>query len=139
MRTSPDRRDQWMVRNRGLEAAVASYLVPDAEHFVIDSHAWEIAWDNDVLVGLIQPLLYLDDRREGRPMGTIGYIGVVPEQRGKGYSADLLTRVTRRLMTAEVWRIFCDTDTENAPMIAAFERFGYARGRVREFPITGWH
>ena len=25
------------------------------------------------------------------------------------------------------------------PMIAAFERFGYARGRIREFPRAGRH
>lgn len=55
--------------------------------------------------------------------GTIGYIGVVPEQRGHGYIHELLAKVTANLR--DLGRIVADTDSLNAPMIAAFERAGY--------------
>jgi RimJ/RimL family protein N-acetyltransferase len=106
---------------------------------VSDPSVWETAWIDGRLMGFVQPLLYTDEHRDGHPMGTIGYIGVVPEQRGNGFALDLLARATRRLIDLGVWRIVCDTDTENTPMIAAFERFGYARGKTREFSIESWH
>jgi RimJ/RimL family protein N-acetyltransferase len=136
---SLDRHDRWTIRSHGVDAAVASYLTPDPEFFVSDPNVWETAWIDGTLVGFVQPLLYTDERRDDRPMGTIGYIGVLPSQRGNGYALDLIARATGRLFDLGVWRIVCDTDTENNPMIAAFERFGYVRGRTREFPIDGWH
>lgn len=57
---------------------------------------------------------------------VIGYLGVVPEQRGHGYVDEILAGITRFLVTetgAEVIR--ADTDLGNRPMAAAFERAGY--------------
>jgi GNAT superfamily N-acetyltransferase len=57
---------------------------------------------------------------------VVGYLGVLPEHRGHGYGDDILAEITRILAIeagAEVIR--ADTDLENRPMAAAFERVGY--------------
>ncbi|MBG0850909.1 GNAT family N-acetyltransferase [Streptomyces spinoverrucosus] len=57
---------------------------------------------------------------------VVGYLGVLPEQRGHGYVDDLLAEITRILAQeagAEVVR--ADTDLTNRPMAAAFDRLGY--------------
>jgi ribosomal protein S18 acetylase RimI-like enzyme len=56
---------------------------------------------------------------------VIGYLGVVPEQRGKGYVDDLLAWATAFLVGEGADHILADTDTGNAPMAAAFARAGY--------------
>jgi RimJ/RimL family protein N-acetyltransferase len=55
----------------------------------------------------------------------IGYIGVVPEQRGRGYVDDLLAEGTAILAAQGAQVIKADTDTGNGPMAAAFARAGY--------------
>ena len=56
-------------------------------------------------------------------MTTIGYIGVVPSQRGRRYVDDLLARGTA-VLRHDVPDIVirADTDLANEPMAAAFER-----------------
>ncbi|MFG3661622.1 GNAT family N-acetyltransferase [Streptomyces sp. NPDC047706] len=57
---------------------------------------------------------------------VVGYLGVLPEQRGHGYVDDLLAEITRILAEeagADVVR--ADTDLTNRPMAAAFDRLGY--------------
>jgi RimJ/RimL family protein N-acetyltransferase len=55
----------------------------------------------------------------------IGYIAVVPEQRGHGYAYDLLAEATRLLAAEGSDRIIADTDITNTPMAAAFTKAGY--------------
>lgn len=64
---------------------------------------------------------------------AIGYLGVVPEHRGRGYVHDLLGEGTRFLAVEQgAERIVANTDVGNAPMAAAFARAGYAdTGRHR--------
>lgn len=89
---------------------------------------WQLAYTPDgSLVGLHMPT-------KSPTAATIGYIGVVPEQRGQGYIDDLLAQLTRTLMQANAERIIADTDVGNFPMAAAFRRAGYAEfGRRREY------
>jgi RimJ/RimL family protein N-acetyltransferase len=56
---------------------------------------------------------------------VIGYVGVVPEQRGHGYAGGLLAEGTSFLVGQGADRIVADTDTGNRPMAAAFGRAGY--------------
>ncbi|MER6349224.1 GNAT family N-acetyltransferase [Streptomyces sp. NPDC001595] len=74
---------------------------------------------------------------DGRPVGfalpsrntsvhVVGYLGVLPEQRGQGYVDDLIAEITRLLAEeagADVVR--ADTDLANGPTAAAFTRLGY--------------
>jgi RimJ/RimL family protein N-acetyltransferase len=49
---------------------------------------------------------------------VIGYIAVVPEQRGHGYAYDLLAEATRLLAAEGADRIVAGTDVTNTPMAA---------------------
>lgn len=64
---------------------------------------------------------------------AVGYLGVLPERRGRGYVDDLLGACTRFLaVEQDAERIYADTDAGNVPMAAAFARAGYAgTGRHR--------
>jgi RimJ/RimL family protein N-acetyltransferase len=62
---------------------------------------------------------------------VVGYLGVVPELRGRGYVDDVLAEITHLLAAAGARRIHADTDLANRPMAAAFERAGYRSLAVR--------
>ena len=56
---------------------------------------------------------------------VVGYIAVVPEQRGHGYAYDLLAEATRLLVAEGADRIVAATDVTNLPMAATFAKAGY--------------
>jgi RimJ/RimL family protein N-acetyltransferase len=86
---------------------------------------WQLAYgDTGELVGLVMPAATVS-------WGTIGYIGVVPEQRGRGYIDDLLARGTAILAARSGQDIIADTDVANAPMANAFRRAGYTQFATR--------
>jgi RimJ/RimL family protein N-acetyltransferase len=64
---------------------------------------------------------------------VIGFVGVVPEQRGNGYAYDLLVEATHLLVERGAERIVADTDTTNLPMAAIFARAGYPVTQERVF------
>lgn len=77
------------------------------------------------LVGFVLPTINANNH-------NVGYIGVVPEQRGHGYVDDLLGECTRLLVEHGAVRIVGGTDLTNAPMVAAFQRAGYTESqRIR--------
>jgi len=85
---------------------------------------WELAYAPDgALVGLVMPAL-------APSMATIGYVGVVPEQRGRGHVHALLARGSATLARIGRRPVRADTDTRNTPMADAFRRAGW-----REFAI----
>lgn len=80
---------------------------------------WRLAYTPDgELAGLHAPGLI--------PAGhAVGFIGVVPEQRGNGYAYDLLADCTTLLVAEGAPSIAAATDVGNAPMAAAFAKAGY--------------
>ncbi|MFD9405708.1 GNAT family N-acetyltransferase [Streptomyces sp. NPDC059989] len=62
---------------------------------------------------------------------NVGYLGVVPEQRGKGLIDAILGEITRFQAAAGAERITATTDTVNVPMAAAFDRAGYEVTEIR--------
>ncbi|WP_411104841.1 GNAT family N-acetyltransferase [Streptomyces sp. cmx-4-9] len=62
---------------------------------------------------------------------NVGYLGVVPELRGQGYVDDILAEITRVQVEAGAELITATTDTDNAPMAAAFARAGYRTTQTR--------
>jgi RimJ/RimL family protein N-acetyltransferase len=91
---------------------------------------WRLAYAGDDLVGFAMP-----SANAGGPV--VGYVGVVPEQRGHGYVDDLLAEITHVLAETGAERIRADTDFGNVPMAKSFERQGYrnfAVRRVLSFP-----
>jgi GNAT superfamily N-acetyltransferase len=80
---------------------------------------WRLAYTSGGdLVGLAAPC-----RNPNDPV--IGYIAVVPEQRGHGYAYDLLAEATRLLVAEGADRIVAGTDVTNLPMAATFAKAGY--------------
>jgi RimJ/RimL family protein N-acetyltransferase len=61
----------------------------------------------------------------------VGFVGVVPEQRGNGYGYELLVECTHLLVAAGAERITATTDTTNGPMAAVFATAGYPVTRHR--------
>ncbi|WP_020580217.1 GNAT family N-acetyltransferase [Actinopolymorpha alba] len=114
------------VERHGLEQA-ARIQLEDLRWFPSPREWWQLAFTPEgELVGLIVPA-----RNHALPV--IGYIGVVPEQRGRGYVDDLLAEMTWRLADASgaEEEIAADTDLGNTPMAAAFTRAGYRNTAVR--------
>ncbi|MFJ3205959.1 GNAT family N-acetyltransferase [Streptomyces sp. NPDC086989] len=62
---------------------------------------------------------------------TIGFIGVVPEQRGRGYAYDLLAECTHFLAEQGAEFISAATDQANFPMAANFAKAGFPVVRER--------
>ncbi|MFE5770254.1 GNAT family N-acetyltransferase [Streptomyces sp. NPDC056485] len=62
---------------------------------------------------------------------NVGYLGVVPEQRGRGLIDEVLAEITRFHADAGAERITATTDTVNSPMAAAFDRAGYEVTEIR--------
>ncbi|GAA1563840.1 GNAT family N-acetyltransferase [Kribbella hippodromi] len=88
-----------------------------------DRTLWRLAYDEaGELVGFEMP-----SANAGGPV--VGYLGVVPEHRGKGLIDDLLAELTHQLADAE--QIRADTDFGNVPMAKSFERQGYRKFAVR--------
>jgi hypothetical protein len=56
---------------------------------------------------------------------AVGFIGVVPEQRGHGYAYDLLVECTHDLVVYGAEGIAAATDRANVPMAAHFAKAGY--------------
>ena len=80
---------------------------------------WRLAHTADgELAGLSIP-----SRNQRDPV--IGYIGVLPGQRGHGYAYDLLVEATHLLVDEGADRIVAATDATNRPMAAAFAKAGY--------------
>ncbi|MFE6780179.1 GNAT family N-acetyltransferase [Streptomyces sp. NPDC057702] len=80
---------------------------------------WRTAWTAEgELVGLHVPA-----RNQTSPV--VGFIGVVPEQRGHGYAYDLLADCTRLLADEGVAQIIGETDHGNRPMAANFAKAGH--------------
>jgi GNAT superfamily N-acetyltransferase len=55
----------------------------------------------------------------------VGFIGVLPDQRGHGYAYDLLAECTHDLVATGAQRIVAATDQANLPMAAHFATAGY--------------
>lgn len=96
-----------------------------------DRSWWRLGYDADrKLIGFAMP-----SANAGGPV--VGYLGVLPEQRGHGYSDDLLAEITHLLAETGAEHIRADTDFGNVPMAKSFERLGYrnfAVRRVLSFP-----
>lgn len=90
-----------------------------------DRDWWRLAYDGDgELVGFEIP-----SANAGGPV--VGYLGVVPELRGRGLINDLLAEVTHQLAETGAEHIRADTDFGNVPMAKSFERQGYRKFAVR--------
>jgi GNAT superfamily N-acetyltransferase len=63
--------------------------------------------------------------------GTASFIGVSHRHRGRGYAAQLLGWITKRMIGQGALFIIGETDDDNFPMAAAFTRVGYPQTESR--------
>ena len=68
---------------------------------------------------------------------VVYYVGVAPEQRGRGIAPQLVRRGTAHLAAVGAEEIRADCDLGNVAMVKAFERAGYERfARRRSFRVA---
>ena len=60
-------------------------------------------------------------------LAVVAYVGVVPEQRGRGLATELVRRATDQLLAGGFTEIGGDCDRDNVGMVKAFERAGFAK------------
>ena len=138
MSHSVDESDAYAVAKYGADRAARDLLAMCPQYFDRPPGWWQcavsLAGDR---VGLVLPVLFKDPTRsrDGRPQGTIFYVGVLPEYRGRGFGYALLEYATRVFIEANCWRIFCDTSSKNEPMIRAFRRAGYLERKPWQRPL----
>jgi RimJ/RimL family protein N-acetyltransferase len=116
-------RDSWITRTieeRGRqEAARADFL--DYQKLEHRPEWWELAYTEDGgLAGVIMAA-------RNPSTAVIGYVGVVPERRGRGLATQLVQRGTEQLHVSGAAAIGGDCDRDNVGMVKAFERAGYER------------
>jgi GNAT superfamily N-acetyltransferase len=139
MATSMDESDRFNVPRIGVDAAVQEVYDLLPQYFERQSDWWRVGKDGQgQTVGFVLPVTFREERfwREGRPQGTIFYMGVLPEFRGKGYGLALVHEATRVFLAAGCWRVFCDTGTTNAPMVQAFRHAGYMERQPWQRPLA---
>jgi GNAT superfamily N-acetyltransferase len=114
-----DAHDQRSIAAHGLDRT-AEIQLEDLKWFPSPRDWWRLAYvAAGELAGVIIPA-------RNYSMPTIGYVGVVPEQRGHGFVDELLAEMSWMLSElAPGEEVGADTDFGNAPMAAAFKRAGY--------------
>lgn len=125
---SLDAHDRRTIAESGIDAAAQEGL-EILRWFPSPREWWRLAYTPaGELVGIAVPA-----RNYADPV--IGYVGVVPEQRGHGYGYDLLVETTHLLVAEGVDRIASATDKTNLPMAAAFDRAGYPVTQERVYLV----
>jgi ribosomal protein S18 acetylase RimI-like enzyme len=80
---------------------------------------WELVYTEDgALTGVVMPAR---NPREA----VVAYVGVVPEQRGRGLAPRLVGRATEQLLASGADAIGGDCDRDNVAMVKAFQRAGF--------------
>ena len=128
-------RDSWLTRNiqeHGLQGAARSDFreLQDMEY---RPEWWELAYEDGALAGVIMAA-------RNPSVAVVAYVGVVPEQRGRGLAPQLVRRGTERLVDSGADEIRGDCDLDNVAMVKAFERAGYeqfARRRTYQRSLDG--
>lgn len=139
MANSVDESDNHDVQKLGHRRAAIELLAVAPSHFIEPEGWWKAAVNQQgQRVGFVLPVLFKDESKwkEGRPQGTIFYVGVLPAFRGQGYSLQLVAEATRSFAQANCWRAFCDTSSRNAAMISTFRRAGYKERAPWQRPIA---
>jgi ribosomal protein S18 acetylase RimI-like enzyme len=86
---------------------------------------WELAYTGDgELAGVIMAA-------RNPTTAVIAYVGVLPEQRGRGFAPELVRRGTEQLLASGSTTIGGDCDRDNVGMVKAFRRAGYEQSARR--------
>ncbi|MCT4357335.1 GNAT family N-acetyltransferase [Streptomyces sp. Je 1-79] len=106
------------VRQHGARRA-AELLFEETAELKHQPEWWELGYEADGTVAVISL------PAENPSVPVIGFVGVAPAHRGKGYATSVVIRGTRVLVAAGATEIRGDCDAANVAMARAFERAGY--------------
>jgi RimJ/RimL family protein N-acetyltransferase len=125
-------RDAWLrrqIEKHGLDSAARAEF-EDYKEFDHLPEWWELAYTaDDELAGVIMPA-------RNPTSAVIGHVGVMPQQRGRGFAAQLVRRGTGVLLASGAEEVRADCDSDNVAMVKAFERAGYAQiARRRTYQV----
>jgi RimJ/RimL family protein N-acetyltransferase len=127
---TPDAELTLDIESHGAREAARRYL---EDHKALDHRPewFELGYAGEELAGVIMGA-------RNPTSAVVAYVGVVPEQRGRGYAPALVRRGTQRLAAAGATEIRGDCDRDNVAMAKAFERAGYVQfARRRSFRHGG--
>jgi ribosomal protein S18 acetylase RimI-like enzyme len=116
-------RDSWLLSLIEEHGQVGAARADFAEYQALDylPDWWELAFtEGGALVGVVMPA-------RNPTSAVIAYVGVVPEQRGRGHAARLVQRGTEQLLAHGADTVGGDCDLDNVAMVKAFERAGFER------------
>jgi RimJ/RimL family protein N-acetyltransferase len=94
-----------------------------------DATCWRVASLEGRPVGVVLPQEFADSEHEG----TLFYVGVLPEFRGRGFGTILHASGLAFLAEHGVTKYIGSTDTRNHPMMRVFERNGCTRTGTQLF------
>ncbi len=132
---SPGPEDARAVERLGAEEA-ARRVVALAPGFSYLPGRWHVLTVRERMAGFVLPVVYDGCDRDGLDEATIYHMGVAPKYRGRGLGRLLLRRATHVLVNHGVWRVYCDTPSNDHPMIHLFETEGWERLPDHERPIV---
>jgi ribosomal protein S18 acetylase RimI-like enzyme len=132
--SSPGPEDRQAVMALGA-AEAARRVLALAPGFSYLPNRWLVLSAAGQPVGFVLPVIYDGCSRNGLDEATIYHMGVAPAHRNIGIGRLLLRRATKLLVEHGVWRIYCDTPSNNERMIHLFESEGWARLPPHERPI----
>ena len=139
MASSLDESDRFTVPRIGAVAAAQELYELLPQYFERKPGWWRMAKDRDgQMVGFVLPVTFKEERfwKDGKPHGTVVYMGVLPAFRGHGYGLELVHEATRVFIGADCWRVFCDTGSDNVPTVNAFRRAGYMERKPWQRPLA---
>jgi len=111
--------EDWLnIKNFGEEKAALHHF-KSLKNIDYSPEDWQIGVLKEDVIGLIIPQVLDED------IGTINYIGVVPNKRGNSYGRDLLDRGIKNLIERDINKIIADIDSKNHPMEAALKNMGF--------------
>lgn len=104
-------------------------LRASAQERATDWRTIVLAFDGERPAGLAVPGVH-----DGAgPLGTIEFVGVLPEARGRGLGLALTVRVIRTLAARGARQMLDATDEGNEPMLAVFRKTGYRLRTVQRY------
>jgi RimJ/RimL family protein N-acetyltransferase len=116
-------RDSWMTQSIDAHGRLGAARADFVDYQSLDHlpEWWELAYTADgALAGVVMAA-------RNPSMAVVAYIGVVPEQRGRGLATELVRRATDQLLAGGFTEIGGDCDRDNVGMVKAFERAGFAQ------------
>ncbi|MBB2894252.1 GNAT family N-acetyltransferase [Flexivirga oryzae] len=132
---SPGPEDRRAVDQLGADEA-ARRLVALAPGFSYLPSCWHVLMVRRSMAGFVLPVIYDGCARDGLDEATIYHMGVAPAYRSQGIGRLLLRHATQALVNHGIWRAYCDTPSNDYPMIHLFETERWKRLPDHERPIA---